>query len=73
MFLKNYTSSVAVSITIGRIEATLIKCGVMGITKEYGPNGESTALIFHIPINGKEQSIRLPAKRQEAQDALWNE
>lgn len=70
-FLKNYTSNVPVSQTIYRIEQTLIKCGVLGITKEYGPEGEVSAVRFHIPIMGKEATIRLPADKEKAQDALW--
>lgn len=70
-FLKNYTSDVPVSQTIYRIEQTLIKCGVRGITKEYGPQGEVSAVRFHIPIMGREATIRLPADKDKAQDALW--
>lgn len=73
MFLKNYTSGVPVSQTIYRIEQTLIKCGVLGITKEYAPDGTVGALVFRIPINDKEHSVRLPAKKEEAMEALWAE
>lgn len=70
-FLKNYTSDVPVSQTIFKIEQVLIKCGVLGITKEYGPKSEVTAIRFHIPINDREVSIRLPANPDKALDALW--
>lgn len=51
----------------------LIKCGVSGITKEYGPNAEIIALKFHIKVdpNMPEITIRLPADRYAAQQALW--
>jgi hypothetical protein len=70
-FLKNYTSDVPVSKTISRIEAVLIKCGVTGITKEYGPTGEVTAIRFHIPVAGRELTVRLPANKEKALTALW--
>lgn len=71
-FLKNYTSEVPVSKTINRIESVLIRCGVLRITKEYGPQSEVTAIRFHIPVNGTgEMSVRLPADREKALDALW--
>ena len=50
-FLKNYTSQVPVSQTVYRIEQVLIKCGVSGITKEYGLKGEVSALRFHLKVS----------------------
>jgi len=71
MFLKNYTSEVPVSQTIYRIEQTLIKCGVQSISKEYGTRAEVVALQFRIHDNGKEFTVRLPANREKAQQAMW--
>src|SRR5687767_933987 len=73
MFLKNYTSEAPVSQTIYRIEQVLIKCGVSGIMKEYGPKeGEVSAITFQIKLDGqKPWTIRLPANVQKAWDALW--
>ena len=72
MFLKNYTSAVPVSQTIYRIEQVLIKCGVTGIMKEYaGTNGEITAITFQIPAPAGKLTIRLPADKEKALDALW--
>jgi hypothetical protein len=74
MFLKNYTSEVPVSQTIYRIEQVLIRCGVSGITKEYGPvpNNEVTAIRFHLTLEtGQEVTVRLPADVKKAEDALW--
>jgi hypothetical protein len=73
MFLKNYTSDVPVSQTIFRIEQVLIRCGVSGITKEYGPNSVVTAIRFHIKTAESipELTVRLPANRERALDALW--
>lgn len=69
-FLKNYTSTVPVSETIRRIEAVLIRCGVSGITKEYGPNAEVSALRFELVASAK-VNIRLPVDRDRALEALW--
>lgn len=72
MFLKNYTSDVPVNQTIHRIEMVLIKCGVLGITKEYtGTDGKVAAITFSISDKGHEFTVRLPADVEKAQDALW--
>lgn len=72
MFLKNYTSEVPVSQTIYRIEQVLIKCGVSGIMKEYtGTNGEISAITFQIEAPAGKITIRLPADKDRALDALW--
>ena len=73
MFLKNYTSNVPVSETIHNIEKVLIKCGVSGIEKQYGPAMEVIAVVFHIQPDPKSQrfTIRLPVNKERAQDALW--
>lgn len=76
-FLKNYTSDVPVSQTIYRIEQVLIRCGVSGITKEYGAqkNGETevVAIRFSIKpgVESRELTVRLPADKERALDALW--
>lgn len=71
MFLKNYTSAVPVHQTIHRIEATLIKCGVNGIMKEYGPNSAVAAITFHIKLAENPVTIRLPVDVNRALEALW--
>jgi hypothetical protein len=72
MFLKNYTSNVPVSQTIHRIEQVLIKCGVSGIMKEFtGVNGEVVAITFQIEGPSRKITIRLPADKEKALDALW--
>lgn len=71
MFLKNYTSDVPVSQTIYRIEQVLLKCGVSGIAKDYGPNQKIIAITFKIPAPSGECFIRIPVNEQHAIDALW--
>lgn len=74
MFLKNYTSNVPVSETIGRIERVLIRCGVTGIMKEYvGTEGEIHAITFQIESPGGKVTVRLPADRHKALDALFTD
>lgn len=72
MFLKNYTSTVPISQTIYRIEQVLIRCGVKGITKDYGLGGKISAITFHVDTpTGKPLTIRLPADEAKAHEALW--
>lgn len=72
MFLKNYTSDVPVNETIRRIENVLIRCGVSGIMKEYaGTSGEIVAITFRIEAATGPLTIRLPADKHKATDALW--
>jgi hypothetical protein len=75
LFLKNDTSDVPVSTTLHRIEQVLIRCGVCGITKEYSDTqGTIAAVTFSIAMGeGHPMTIRLPAKVNEAQDALWRD
>lgn len=72
-FLKNYTSDVPVSVTVGRIENVLIRCGVSAIAKEYtGVNGEIAALTFKIQLDGSPAwPIRFPVNKEQALQALW--
>lgn len=72
-FLKNYTSDVPVSVTVGRIESVLIRCGVNSIAKEYaGTNGELAALTFKIQLDGSPAwPIRFPVDKERALQALW--
>lgn len=72
-FLKNYTSNVPVPTTIARIESVLIRVGVSGITKEYGPQAEVCALTFHIALGETRVAVRLPANREAALNALWDD
>lgn len=72
MFLKNYTSDVPVSRTIQRIEEVLIRCGVLGIQKEYaGTNGTVIAISFRIRDGERRFNVRLPADKERALEALW--
>jgi hypothetical protein len=72
MFLKNYTSEVPVAQTVHRIEQVLIRCGVTGITKEYGPGASIVAVMFHIKFGDQQPfTVRLPADKEKALQAMW--
>lgn len=70
MNLKNYTSSVPVEKTTGRIEQVLASAGACGISKDY-TDGKLSALSFRIALpTGKQISIRLPANIDAVYDAM---
>ena len=72
MFLKNYTSDVPIGETIRKIENVLVRCGVSGIMKEYvGTQGEIAAITFRVDTATGALTIRLPADKAKATDALW--
>lgn len=73
MFLKNYTSEVAVPQTINRIRQTLIKCGVLGIAEEYLQTGAIAALTFRVVDKGSDFAVRLCPNIEGATDALWTD
>lgn len=74
MFLKNYTSNVPVHQTIHRIEQVLLRCGVTGISKEYGPEQKIIALTFAVAFDDFTRVvIRLPVNEEAAWEALWKD
>jgi hypothetical protein len=73
MYLKNYTSEVAVDVTIPRIEKFLVAAGADGIQKMY-TNERLTAIMFLIDFEpGKQVTIRLPSNADKCTDALWQD
>lgn len=73
--LKNYTSSVAVETTIGRIESFLIDTGlVTGIAKEY-KGRIVTGLIFSIIHDPKKLplTVKLTANAESCLEFFWKE
>lgn len=73
MILKNYTSTVPVPDTIYRIEQVLIRAGVSGISKEYGINGQVSAITFKIQFEQAKVPvwIRMPADVEACANALF--
>lgn len=60
MPLLNYTTKVDVYETIGVIEGKLAKHGARKILKEYGDDGEISALSFMVNTPAGPQAIKLP-------------
>lgn len=72
MFLKNYTSAVAASHTIYRIEQLLIKVGANSIAKDYDATGKMSGLTFEIQLEGnRPMRIKIPADVEGCLSALW--
>lgn len=72
MFLKNYTSDVPASVTINRIQQTLLRAGVKSIEMDYGSANEVVAITFKIQMNEHRSiPVRMPADVAAAQNALW--
>jgi len=72
MNIKNYTSDVPVSTTIGRIQTFLLECKVNGLTMEYDGFGGISALLFHIDLD-RRYSVRMTANVDAVQDTFWHE
>lgn len=72
MNIKNYTSDVPAGVTINRIQNLLLQAKVNGITIEYGPNQEVTALLFHVQLD-RQYSVRLTANVDGVHDTFWRE
>lgn len=72
MNLKNYTSSVPVINSIGRIEHRLAQAGAMHIAKSYAEDksGRPIGMIFQIMINNVPMTFKLPAKADRVFDHM---
>lgn len=74
MKLKNYTSGVPVSRTVGRIEELLASAGASSIQKTYSPEGRLDALIFSIAVPGRNSvSVRLPVNHEGVYKTMRSE
>lgn len=73
MNIKNYTSSVAVSVTVARIEQMVADAGATGIRKEY-VNAQPVSLIFEISFaEDRPVLVRLPANVESCLEAFWQD
>jgi hypothetical protein len=59
--IKNYTSSVPVEVTIGRIEKLLVSAGANNILKQYNSDQELESIQFSFVVNGNTNLYRLEA------------
>ena len=72
MNIKNYTSSVPVINSIGKIEFRLAQAGATHIAKSY-EREKPTGMIFQIPVNNTPLTFKLPAKIEKVRDYLINQ
>lgn len=73
--MKNYTSTVPVEITIGRIEKILASAGVKNVMKDYD-DGEVAAVYFTLPnpaVPNGLVPVRLPANIESVMKVLREE
>ena len=73
MALKNYTSQVPASRSIGWIEDKLARHGARQILKEYTPDSRVSSLAFIIHVNGTELPFHLPARIDACEKVLRSE
>lgn len=67
--IKNYTSGVAVSRTISRIEEILAEAGAKAIGKNYEA-GKISSITFQIEMDGRDHLVRLPANPEAVYKCL---
>lgn len=72
MNIKNYTSKIPANTIISYIETYLAECGVSGVSKQF-EDGQPVALAFHIEIEGRKYTIRLPANVDAVQTYLYRD
>lgn len=71
IYIKNYTTEKPVHETVAEIQKLLAENGAKGIYFDYADNGLLKGIIFSIDYSGKNLSFKLPAKIEEAYQALF--
>lgn len=67
--IKNYTSTVAASKSVARIEEILVSIGADHINKNY-KDGQLVSISFMVLVNGSSVPFKLPAKVDNVYQAL---
>jgi hypothetical protein len=70
MNIKNYTSTVPVHLSLGRIENNLVQAGASDISKKYSQAKECEAITFRMEVSGHPLFFRIEAKVEECFKAL---
>lgn len=60
MPILNYTTKMSVEQTVNDIQKILVKAKASAILTEYGPDGNPSAISFHILLNKNDVKFRLP-------------
>jgi hypothetical protein len=71
--LLNYTTTVAVSRTIGQVQALLVEAGARRIMTEYDDVGHATGVAFTIQTVSGDRSFSLPVTAGRVQAVLQRE
>ncbi len=71
IYIKNYSTDKPVHETVAEIQQLLAENGAKGIYFDYGEGGVLRAIIFQIEYSAQTLSFRLPAKVEEAYQALF--
>ena len=72
MNLKNYTSEVPATTSMGKIEQALVQAGATDISKKYD-NGICVAIRFRMPVNGIPMFFELPARVENCYRVLYGQ
>lgn len=70
MPLLNYTTKVSVFVTLGEIQAQLVKHGAKKIMQDYDDSGHIVSVSFAIDTPLGLRAIRLPANAKEVHNVL---
>ena len=73
MPLLNYTTKIDVFVTLGEIQAKLVKNGARKIMQDYDDSGRIVALTFSIDTPAGVRCIRLPANVDAVHKVLLNQ
>ena len=70
MPILNYTTTISISKTVGKIQEKLASAKAKAIMTEYDNEGVLSSMSFKISLNGKDISFRLPANIDKVQAVI---
>lgn len=72
MNLKNYTSTVPATTSMGKIEQNLVAAGATDISKKY-EDGICVAITFRMMVNNQPLFFKLPARVEHCFQVFWKQ